>query len=223
MGYSTYITIQIVHRRKVSREREKKAFETIINHAEPCSCCLGDDECSFEDNNCSTLNQIVEYSKHFPFLLMEASGNGDEYDDIWCMRIRGGKAETVRANICYAPFRELLNAQEKEAADWKASRSGKGRKAYDRRIAKALRILQDLCRNAPACTAHNGLHEDLVIALDRLETVKRHMYELDAKGAGQVCPHCGSPNIECLAEDDHCGTPWHCHECDTWFETPNEG
>ena len=37
----------------------------------------------------------------------------------------------------------------------------------------------------------------------------------------QYCPFCASPNIEWMGdafedEGDEI-TPWHCHECDSWF------
>jgi hypothetical protein len=39
----------------------------------------------------------------------------------------------------------------------------------------------------------------------------------------KCCPFCGSPNIEWMgdafgdSDPDDYGTPFHCHECDSWF------
>ena len=32
------------------------------------------------------------------------------------------------------------------------------------------------------------------------------------------CPYCGGENFEHMGENDYWnGMPWHCHECDNWF------
>ena len=32
------------------------------------------------------------------------------------------------------------------------------------------------------------------------------------------CPYCGSENFEHMGDNDYWnGMPWHCHECDSWF------
>ena len=34
----------------------------------------------------------------------------------------------------------------------------------------------------------------------------------------EKCPYCGSENYEHMGENDYWnGMPWHCHECDSWF------
>ena len=34
----------------------------------------------------------------------------------------------------------------------------------------------------------------------------------------EKCPHCGSENFEHMGNNDYWnGMPWHCHECDSWF------
>ena len=34
----------------------------------------------------------------------------------------------------------------------------------------------------------------------------------------EKCPYCGSENFEHMGENDYWnGRPWHCHECDCWF------
>ena len=34
----------------------------------------------------------------------------------------------------------------------------------------------------------------------------------------EKCPYCGSENFEHMGDNDYWnGMPWHCHECDSWF------
>lgn len=34
----------------------------------------------------------------------------------------------------------------------------------------------------------------------------------------ETCPYCGSKNFEHMGDNDYWnGRPWHCHECDSWF------
>lgn len=35
----------------------------------------------------------------------------------------------------------------------------------------------------------------------------------------EKCPYCGSENFEHMGDNDYWnGMPWHCHECDSWFD-----
>lgn len=230
MGYSTYIIIHVVHQRSLNLRWENNAFRKIVEHANPCMLCMNsDDEAEFSDNNCNILQEVIRMSEKFPSLIMEASGDGEEKGDLWHMRIKNGKTEDLTASVIYPVFKTILTHEERVSARWKASRRSKCTegKPYDKRVVKALRLIRDLVDNPPECNLigierRKYMRVNLAPALSLLEEVKRSMLQTEETKGEEVCPHCGSPNIECLVEDDHCGTPWHCHQCDTWFERPNK-
>jgi hypothetical protein len=57
----------------------------------------------------------------------------------------------------------------------------------------------------------------------KLERVKFNEHVRPEEGDVNVCPFCGSNNIEyegvVFGDGDHenYGTPFHCHHCDSWF------
>lgn len=184
MGYTTSICISIVHQDRLNPKWEQAAFKKIMEEArmdaEPLTCNVGRDEADFNDHNDDATQTIIERSKRFPSLLMEACGTGEEGDDRWCMRIRNGQTETVTCQLVCPTFSELLTPKERKAARWKAVRRFKAGDAtlYDRRVAKALRLLRDLQENPPKCNVHpeNRYPKvDLSPAVELLERIKRGM------------------------------------------------
>lgn len=183
MGYSTSINIRIIHQKRLSRQWEQKAFANIIDeatkHAEFMSCCQGDDHANFNDHNSDAIDAVVEMSKKYPSLLLEADGQGEDDDDIWIMRIRRGKNETLPAKILFPQFTELLTPEERKAARWKASRRSKCTEDihYDPRVGRALRLLRNLIDNPPKSNLNtvDFYPVDLYPALDLLERLKRNM------------------------------------------------
>lgn len=187
MGYSTYISLTVIHQKRLSRRWELKAFGKILKKAGLEENLFSDteinaDSCSFEDNNANTIEQIVEASKKYPSLLLEAHGNGEPNDDVWTMRIQNGKTEQYSVQYVYIPFEKLLTTEERRAARWKASRRSKCTESipYDPRVARAMRLIRDLIKNPPKSNIPTvrGLaytKVDLRPALDLLEAVKRNM------------------------------------------------
>ena len=187
MGYTIATSISIIHQKRLFREWERKAFRKILEKArvwaEPMSFLQGENEATFDDHNGEAMETIVEQSKRFPSLLLEAYGTGENRADIWAMRIRGGRTEPVKCQLTYPTFMTLLTPEERRAARWKASRHSKCTVAlpYDPRIAKALRLVRDLMDNPPASNrivnarALQGYKVDLLPAVDLLETMKREM------------------------------------------------
>lgn len=186
MGYSTHINITIIHQKRLSRRWELKAFGKILKKAGLEENLFSDteineDSCSFEDNSANTLYQIVEASKKYPSLLLEAHGRGEDNGDLWTMRIQNGKTEEYSVQIVYIPFEKLLTTEERRAARWKASRRSKCTESipYDPRVARAMRLIRDLIENPPksnipvGCLGYTKV--DLDPALDLLEAVKRDM------------------------------------------------
>lgn len=191
MGYSTYINIEIIRQKRLSRQWELKAFKKILKKAGLEENLFSEteinaDSCSFEDNNVNTLDQIVECSKKYPSLLLEADGRGENNDDVWSMRIQNGKTEQYSVQNVYVPFEKLLTTEERKAARWKASRRSKCTESipYDPRVGHAMRLIRDLIENPPKSNIPTGrslghTKVDLRPALDLLESVKRDMMLTD--------------------------------------------
>lgn len=187
MGYSTYINITVIHQKRLRRQWELKAFGKILKKAGLERNLFSDteideDSCYFEDNNTNTIEQIVEASKKYPSLLLEADGNGEQNDNVWSMRIQNGKTEQYSVQYVYIPFEKLLTTEERRAARWKASRRSKCTESipYDPRVGRAMRLIRDLIKNPPKSNIPTvrGLaymKVDLRPALDLLEAVKRDM------------------------------------------------
>ncbi len=53
------------------------------------------------------------------------------------------------------------------------------------------------------------------------ESVKKVIKEGNFDQEVNYCPYCGSENIEWMGDafgdTEEEGTPFHCHQCDTWF------
>lgn len=187
MGYSTYISLSVIHQKRLSRRWELKAFGKILKKADLEENLFSDteinaDSCSFEDNNTNTIEQIVEASKKYPSLLLEANGRGEENEDVWSMRIQNGKTEVINVQYVYMPFEKLLTTEERRAARWKASRRSKCTESipYDPRVGRAMRLIRDLIENPPKSnilTDRNLRYTkvNLYPALDLLEAIKRDM------------------------------------------------
>lgn len=187
MGYSTYINIEIIRQKRLRRQWELKAFGKILKKAGLEENLFSEteinaDSCSFEDNNANTLDQIVEASKKYPSLLLEADGHGEDNDDVWSMRIQNGKTEQYSVQNVYVPFEKLLTTEERKAARWKASRRSKCTESipYDPRVGRAMRLIRDLIENPPKSNIPTGrslghTRVDLRPALDLLEAIKRDM------------------------------------------------
>lgn len=187
MGYSTYINIEIIRQKRLSRQWELKAFGKILKKAGLEENLFSEteinaDSCSFEDHNTNTVDQIVEASKKYPSLLLEADGHGEDNDDVWSMRIQNGKTEQYSVQNVYVPFENLLTTEERKAARWKASRRSKCTESipYDPRVGRAMRLIRDLIENPPKSNIPDGrslghTKVDLRPALDLLESVKRDM------------------------------------------------
>lgn len=187
MSYATHINLTVIHQKRLSHQWELKAFGKILKKAGLEENLFSDteineDSCSFEDNNANTIEAIVEASKKYPSLLLEADGRGEDNDDVWTMRIQNGKTEQYSVQYVYVPFERLLTTKERRAARWKASRRSKCTESipYDPRVARAMRLIRDLIENPPKSNIPTvrGLaytKVDLRPALDLLETVKRDM------------------------------------------------
>ena len=184
MGYTTSICISIVHQDRLNPKWEQAAFKKIMEEArmdaEPLTCNVCRDDADFNDHNDDATQTIIEQSKRFPSLLLEAKGAGEDGDDRWCMRIRNGKTETVNCQSVYPTFSELLTPKERKAARWKAVRRLNAGDAtlYDRRVSKALRLLRDLQENPPKCNIrpeNRYPKVDLSPAVELLERIKRSM------------------------------------------------
>lgn len=187
MGYTTYINISVIRQKRLRRQWELKAFGKILKKAGLEENLFSDteinaDSCSFADNNANTIDQIVECSKKYPSLLLEADGHGEENEDVWSMRIQNGKTEVINVQYVYMPFEKLLTTEERRAARWKASRRSKCTESipYDPRVGRAMRLIRDLIENPPKSnilTDRNLRYTkvNLYPALDLLEAVKRDM------------------------------------------------
>ena len=190
MSYYTSTCVQIVHQDHLNPKWEQKAFKKIIDEArmdaEPLSCNQSADDADFNDFNGRAVETVIEMSKKYPSLLLELHGSGEENDDVWTMRVRNGKTERVEAQVVYPVFKDLLSSKERKAAHWKAYRRHKSGDAslYDRRVAKALRLLQDLEQHPPKCNLMNNsggralsyTKVDLSPAIELLEKIKRNMF-----------------------------------------------
>ena len=118
MGYRTWVTMEVKDHGTMTKEETKKAFEELCEKAD--LMCeernLEDLQTSGEDNNLCSLSTFVEESKRYPQLLLEGSIDGaiEDSSDQRMVRIRDGQAETVMAEITYAPFETLLTDREKQ-------------------------------------------------------------------------------------------------------------
>ena len=141
----------------------------------------GENEATFDDHNGDAMETIVEQSKRYPSLLLEAYGTGEDKEDIYKVRIQNGKKEPVDCRFVYPTFKNLLTPTERKAARWKASRHSKCTVAmsYDPRVGRALRLMQDLLNNPPACNRPTDRPQmpsvDLYPAVELLEQLKRNM------------------------------------------------
>lgn len=63
-----------------------------------------------EDINVKFYNieeDVVSLSRHYPELTVEIKGHGEDWDDIWLMRVRNGESETVGADIVFGEFTSI--------------------------------------------------------------------------------------------------------------------
>lgn len=116
MSYTTSVNIRVLDHGTMTREEAKEAFDELCEKADLCmeDRNLEDLETDFKDNHDNAIKFLTEESKRYPQLLLEGHIDGtiEDSDDQRKVRIRGGRNETVIAEIIYEPFEELLTAQE---------------------------------------------------------------------------------------------------------------
>lgn len=126
MGYYTYFTITPVH-------DPDDQFNDFMKE-------LGKKSDYWEDENgpedCikwyDWQSDCQDISKHYPNLLVEITGDGEEPDDFWYARIKNGDIEYHNAIILYPPIESETFMSEEELQEAKNY-------SYEERILRSLK------------------------------------------------------------------------------------
>ena len=105
MGYYTYYNLDAYeHGARVVEEREEEicAFARECSEITEYMDIMKFDELSYDSMKWySHDNDILELSKHFPTVIFELSGEGEDRDDNWISYYRNGEKETLYGRIIY--------------------------------------------------------------------------------------------------------------------------
>lgn len=119
MGYDTNFTLLLYNKQEGHAEQAKTKFSEVFNDIEKQSgYTLSDRD---EESGIVYLNEshwydceedLQKVSKKHPDIIIVAQGEGEERDDNWETRFLDGKMESVRAQIVWPPFKEILIGNE---------------------------------------------------------------------------------------------------------------
>lgn len=175
MGYSTWMSVGVADKGRMSQEDAEKAFVEVCDYIdlddEKYERCVKDLETAGSDNNGTSLKSLVEISRKYPELIFEGSidGSSEDSSDLSVYRIQNGKIERIFADQTYAPFAEILTEAEAYAARRWPHR--------DREVGNILSALKTLSkdRTTPALRKVNPNHVTnkrlLHIAIAALEAI----------------------------------------------------
>lgn len=178
MGYSTWMSVGVADKGRMSQEDAEKAFVEVCDYIdlddEKYERCVKDLETAGSDNNGTSLESLVEISRKYPELIFEGSIDGslEDSSDLSVYRIQNGKMERIFADQTYAPFAEILTEAEAYAARRWPHR--------DREVGDILSALKTLLkdpkdRTTPALRKANPNHATnkrlLRIAIAALEAI----------------------------------------------------
>lgn len=138
MGYDTFFNVNVTAPTKkdhyaVRKEIAKAAFGD--------KNAIRDVDCGFEAHWYDWDKDLASISARHPGVLIEASGYGEDSNDIWAARYRDGKSETIRFEGL-PDFKEILTSQEEEDVFRKASETY--RDALDNLTKAAVRRIRTL-------------------------------------------------------------------------------
>lgn len=101
MSYNTDYTLSFDHQ----IPEQDDILDYLETHEVQSYCCIMDfleEPCPWYDHE----EHMKNLSERFPNVLFTLGGVGEKRGDIWRKYFKGGKVQTVRAEISYEPFDE---------------------------------------------------------------------------------------------------------------------
>lgn len=138
MGYDTFFNVNIT---APTKEEHNAVRREIAEAAFGDKNAIRDVDCGFEGHWYDWDKDLTSISARHPGVLIEASGDGEDSDDIWAARYRDGDSEIVQFEGL-PDFKEILTSREEEDVFRKASEAY--REALDALTEAAVRRIRTL-------------------------------------------------------------------------------